>query len=196
MIEKMNLSNRRARFDYELLDTFEAGISLTGSEVKSLRNHQGSIAEAYARVKGGEVFLENMTIPIYNEASYNNHEPLRSRKLLLNKREIETIEAGLVDDEPIKQKWDTSGERPRNKFKLNERGLSVARQALRNYHEGKVEKLRPSGVASRGLYLKICLQNAIKRDLSPHLPSTASINFGATEVAANVVSKRCLAAAL
>ena len=95
MIGKMNLSNRRARFDYELLETFEAGISLTGSEVKSLRNHQGSIAEAYARVKGGEVFLENMTIPIYNEASYNNHEPLRSRKLLLNKREIETIEAGL-----------------------------------------------------------------------------------------------------
>ena len=95
MIEEMNLSNRRARFDYELLDTFEAGISLTGSEVKSLRSGQGSIAEAYARVKGHEVFLENMTIPTYNEASYNNHEPLRSRKLLLHKREIETITAGL-----------------------------------------------------------------------------------------------------
>ena len=92
---EMNLSNRRARFDYELLDTFEAGISLTGSEVKSLRSGQGSIAEAYARVKGHEVFLENMTIPTYNEASYNNHEPLRSRKLLLHKREIETITAGL-----------------------------------------------------------------------------------------------------
>ena len=91
----MELKNRRARFDYEILETFEAGISLTGSEVKSLRNGQGSIAEAYARVKGGEVFLENMTIPIYTEASYNNHEPLRSRKLLLNKREISTIAAGL-----------------------------------------------------------------------------------------------------
>lgn len=95
MIGTMTLSNRRARFDYELLDTFEAGISLTGSEVKSLRNGQGSIAESYARVKGHEVFLENMTIPTYNEASYNNHEPLRSRKLLLHKREIETITAGL-----------------------------------------------------------------------------------------------------
>jgi SsrA-binding protein len=89
------LTNRRAGFDYEILDTFEAGISLTGSEVKSLRQGGGSIAEAYARVKNGEVWLEGMNIVVYNEASYNNHDPLRSRKLLLNKREIEEISKGL-----------------------------------------------------------------------------------------------------
>lgn len=68
---------------------------LTGSEVKSLRAHQGSIAEAYARVKDGEVWLENMNIPTYKEASYNNHDPLRRRKLLLHRREIAEIARGL-----------------------------------------------------------------------------------------------------
>lgn len=89
------LTNRRAGFDYEILETFEAGISLTGSEVKSLRQGGGSIAEAYARIKGGEVWLEGMTIIVYNEASYNNHDPQRSRKLLLSKREIGEIAKGL-----------------------------------------------------------------------------------------------------
>ena len=91
----MELKNRRASFDYELLETFEAGLKLTGSEVKSLRNGQGSIAEAYARARGGEVWLEGANIPIYNEASYNNHEPTRARKLLLKKGEINEITKGL-----------------------------------------------------------------------------------------------------
>jgi SsrA-binding protein len=89
------LRNRRATFDYDLLERFEAGLQLRGSEVKSLRQGGGSLAEAYARVEGGEVYLEGMTIPAYTEASYNNHEPLRRRKLLLNRREIETIQRGL-----------------------------------------------------------------------------------------------------
>lgn len=89
------LRNRRATFDYELLERFEAGLQLRGSEVKSLRQGGGSLTEAYARVEGGEVYLEGMTIPAYTEASYNNHEPLRRRKLLLNRREIETIQRGL-----------------------------------------------------------------------------------------------------
>ena len=91
----MELKNRRAKFDYDLLETFEAGLELQGSEVKSLRNGQGSIAEAFATVRNGEVWLEAMNIPIYKEASYNNHEPLRSRKLLLKKAEIETITKGV-----------------------------------------------------------------------------------------------------
>ena len=70
-------------------------MELTGSEVKALRQGGGSIAEAFARVRGGEVFLEGMTIPVYTEASYNNHDPLRARKLLLNKREIAEIARGL-----------------------------------------------------------------------------------------------------
>ena len=89
------LKNRRAKFDYEILETFEAGIVLTGSEVKSLREGGGSIGESYARVRGGEVWLENMNILAYRQASYNNHEPLRSRKLLLNRREIAEIVKGL-----------------------------------------------------------------------------------------------------
>lgn len=89
------LKNRRASFDYELLETFEAGISLMGSEVKALRQGGGSLTEAFARVKGGEVWLEGLHIQPYQEASYNNHEPLRSRKLLLNKREIAEISKGL-----------------------------------------------------------------------------------------------------
>ena len=89
------LRNRRATHDYEILERFEAGMQLTGSEVKALRQEGGSIAEAFARVKGGEVFLEGMTIPVYTEASYNNHDPLRARKLLLKRREIEEIARGL-----------------------------------------------------------------------------------------------------
>lgn len=89
------LRNRRATHDYELVKTFEAGMELTGSEVKSLRQGGGSIAEAYARVVGGEVFVEGMNIPIYQEASYNNHQPTRRRRLLLNAHEIDEIARGL-----------------------------------------------------------------------------------------------------
>lgn len=89
------LQNRRASFDYEFLEMYEAGLELTGSEVKSLRQGGGSIAEAYARVRGREVFLDGMNIQPYKDASYNNHEPLRSRKLLLKRHEIEEIKRGL-----------------------------------------------------------------------------------------------------
>lgn len=89
------LQNRRASFDYELLETFEAGLVLTGSEVKSLREGGGSLSEAFARVRGGEVWLEGMHVQPYQQASYNNHDPLRSRKLLLKRREIRDITKGL-----------------------------------------------------------------------------------------------------
>jgi SsrA-binding protein len=89
------LQNRRARHDYEILETFEAGLVLRGSEVKSLRGAGGSIAEAYAKVEGGEVWLEGATIPSYPQASYNDHEPLRRRKLLLHAREIAELRRGL-----------------------------------------------------------------------------------------------------
>lgn len=89
------LRNRRAGFDYEILETFEAGMVLTGSEVKSLREGGASISEAFARIRDGEVVLEGMNIPVYKQASYNNHEPLRTRKLLLNRSEIKELKAGL-----------------------------------------------------------------------------------------------------
>ena len=89
------IQNRRASFDYELLERFEAGIALTGSEIKSLRKGGVTLGEAFARVRNGEVFLEGMHVPPYQEASYNNHEPVRSRKLLLKKSEIAEITKGL-----------------------------------------------------------------------------------------------------
>ncbi|HVD59594.1 MAG TPA: SsrA-binding protein SmpB [Gemmatimonadaceae bacterium] len=83
--------NRRARHDYHILDTWEAGIVLTGSEVKSLRNGKANITDAYGIVKEGEVQLLNLHISPYEQASYFNHEPTRTRKLLLHKREIKKM---------------------------------------------------------------------------------------------------------
>ena len=83
--------NRRARHDYLIEDTLEAGLALTGTEVKSLRQGRGSIAEAYAQDEGGELFLRNAHIPRYEPANRNNHEPRRPRKLLLHRRELNRL---------------------------------------------------------------------------------------------------------
>jgi SsrA-binding protein len=80
--------NRRARHDYSIIDSFEAGLVLTGSEVKSLREGKANLSDAYGIVRDGEIFLINLHISVYERASYNNHEPTRTRKLLLHKREI------------------------------------------------------------------------------------------------------------
>lgn len=83
--------NKRASFDYEILETFEAGLELRGSEVKTLRAGKGTIAEGYVRLKDGEAFLTGATIPEYPQASYNNHEPQRTRRLLLKKTELKRL---------------------------------------------------------------------------------------------------------
>jgi SsrA-binding protein len=83
--------NPKATHDYHILDTLESGIVLTGTEVKSLRNGKASIKEAYARVRNGEVFLEGMNITQYEQGNRYNHDPVRSRKLLLHRREIERL---------------------------------------------------------------------------------------------------------
>ena len=80
---KVVADNRRARFDYEILDTYEAGIELKGTEVKSLRSGKANLGESYASVKDGELYLVNAYIPEYREANRFNHEPRRPRKLLL-----------------------------------------------------------------------------------------------------------------
>jgi SsrA-binding protein len=85
---KMVAENRRARREYTLEETFEAGIALVGSEVKSLRQHSANIAESYAYEDGGEFWLANAHIPEYAAANRMNHEPRRIRKLLLKKREM------------------------------------------------------------------------------------------------------------
>jgi SsrA-binding protein len=86
--KKIVAENRRARFEYFIEDVYEAGIMLTGTEVKSLRFGQGSIAESYAEVKGGEVWLVNSNVPEFSHGNRYNHTPKRPRKLLLHEREI------------------------------------------------------------------------------------------------------------
>jgi SsrA-binding protein len=89
--KKVVAENRRARFDYAIEETYEAGIALTGTEVKSLRFGEGSIAESYAEVKDGEVWLVNSNVPEFSHGNRFNHEPKRPRKLLLHDREIQKL---------------------------------------------------------------------------------------------------------
>lgn len=83
--------NRRARFEYEIGDTFEAGLVLTGTEVKSLRAGRANIEDAYGSHKNGEIWLWNMFIPEYAQGNRNNHEPTRGRKLLLHARQVRKL---------------------------------------------------------------------------------------------------------
>jgi SsrA-binding protein len=94
--KKVVAENRRARFDYAIEDTYEAGIALTGTEVKSLRFGEGSIAESYAEVQGEEVWLVNANIPEFSHGNRFNHEPKRPRKLLLHQREIEKLHGAVA----------------------------------------------------------------------------------------------------
>lgn len=88
--------NRRARFDFAIDTVYEAGIALTGTEVKALRFGEGSIAESYAEVKGGEVWLVNSNIPEFSHGNRHNHEPKRPRKLLLHEREINKMHGAVM----------------------------------------------------------------------------------------------------
>ena len=89
--QKVVAENRRAKFDYSIEEKFEAGIALQGTEVKALRAGEASIAESYAEVKGGEVFLINANIPEFSHGNRHNHEPRRPLKLLLTTREIDKL---------------------------------------------------------------------------------------------------------
>jgi SsrA-binding protein len=89
---KIVAANRKARHDYEILDTVEAGMVLTGSEVKSLRNGGAQLVDSFGEIRGGEMFLVGANIAQYMYASYLNHEPRRARKLLLHRREIHKLD--------------------------------------------------------------------------------------------------------
>jgi SsrA-binding protein len=92
---KIVADNRKARFNYEIGEVFEAGIALTGTEVKSLRQGRATIAESYADARAGEIWLINANIPEYLQASRFNHAPKRARKLLLHKRQISKLESAV-----------------------------------------------------------------------------------------------------
>lgn len=118
---KVVADNRKARFNFQIGETFEAGIQLAGTEVKSLRLSRATIAESYVSPERGEIWLINANIPVYVQASRFNHEPKRARKLLLNKREIGKL-MGAVEREgmtivPLK-------------LYFNERGMAKVEIAL------------------------------------------------------------------
>jgi SsrA-binding protein len=112
---KMVAQNRKARHDFHVEDTFEAGLVLTGTEVKSLRAGRASLVDGFAEVKDDELWLQGVHIPQYTEGTWTNHEPRRARKLLLHRREIERIES-----------------------RVNERGLTVVPLAL-YFKDGKAK---------------------------------------------------------
>lgn len=92
MSNNINIKNKRASFEYEFLEKFTAGIQLTGTEIKSIRAGKASIVEGYCFMKNGELFIKNMYIAEYEQGSYNNHNPKRDRKLLLNRTELNKLE--------------------------------------------------------------------------------------------------------
>ncbi|MBC5799788.1 MAG: SsrA-binding protein SmpB [Candidatus Eremiobacteraeota bacterium] len=94
------IDNRRARFEYEFLERMEAGIVLTGTEIKSIRTGKISIAEAYARIRDGELWLLSMHVPPYKEGSFSNVEPNRPRKLLLHRKDIDRL-AGRISEKGL-----------------------------------------------------------------------------------------------
>ena len=98
--QKIICLNRKASFSYFFYDILEAGLSLKGSEVKSLREGKASISDSYAIDKNGEIFLINSHIPLYKQSSYNNHNPKDERKLLLNKKEINKL-IGKINQEGL-----------------------------------------------------------------------------------------------
>ena len=95
--EKLIADNRKARHDYLLFDTFEAGIALLGTEVKAIREGRVNLRDSYGRVEQGEVFLYNMHISSYSHRGYADHEPVRRRKLLLHKREIRKLIGKVIE---------------------------------------------------------------------------------------------------
>lgn len=125
--QHINIKNRRASFEYHLLEKFVAGIMLTGSEIKSIRNGKVSLQEAYCDFISDELYVLQMNISRYDQASYNNHDPIRNRKLLLNKKELKKL----------KKKLDEKGLTiiPIRMF-INNRGLAKIEIAL-----GKGKKL-------------------------------------------------------
>jgi len=90
---KINIQNKKAGFEFEIVDRYEAGIVLRGSEIKVIRNGGGSISEAFCIMRDGELFIKNMNIPEYSHGGYSNHKPDSLRKLLLTKRELSRIDS-------------------------------------------------------------------------------------------------------
>lgn len=94
---KINIENRRAKFDYQFLESFTAGLVLKGTEIKSLREGKANLSDSYCYFKNNELYIKNLHISEYSEASFYNHEPLRERKLLLNRIELNKLQKKVKD---------------------------------------------------------------------------------------------------
>lgn len=90
--QQVNIKNKRASFDYEYVDTFTAGIVLTGTEIKSIRAGKASLVDTFCYINNGEMWVKNMYVALYDQGSYNNHVERRERKLLLNRKEIRNLQ--------------------------------------------------------------------------------------------------------
>ncbi|MBO0930770.1 SsrA-binding protein SmpB [Fibrella aquatilis] len=97
IVKQVDIRNRRASFEYSFVDTFTAGLVLTGTEIKSIRQGKVNLQDAYCLFLGTELFIRQMSISTYTEGTYNNHDPLRDRKLLLTKRELRRLIENLKD---------------------------------------------------------------------------------------------------
>jgi len=95
--DKTVATNRKARHDYTLIEVLECGIQITGTEVKSLRLGQASLVDCYARLRGGELWLEGMHIPPYEQGDKRTHEPMRPRKLLVHRRQLAQLERSITE---------------------------------------------------------------------------------------------------
>lgn len=139
---KVIATNRKANFEYEILNRYEAGIVITGTEVKSIRDGKVNIQESYGRIVNDEVWVINSHINEYKYGNINNHEPLRNRKLLLNKREIRKI-----------------------KQQLQEKGLTLV--PLKVYFKGSLVKVEIGIAKGKKLYDK--RESVKKRDIERNL---------------------------
>ena len=97
MNNSVNINNKKAKYDYSLLDKYTCGIVLTGNEIKSIRNSKASLNNAYCEFEGDELFVVNMHIDLYENSSETNYDPKRRRKLLLNRQELKKIEKQVID---------------------------------------------------------------------------------------------------
>ena len=97
MNSSVNINNKKAKYDYSLLDKYTCGIVLTGNEIKSIRNSKASLNNAYCEFEGDELFVVNMHIDLYENSSEMNYDPKRRRKLLLNRQELKKIEKQVID---------------------------------------------------------------------------------------------------
>ena len=97
MNSSVNMNNKKAKYDYSLLDKYTCGIVLTGNEIKSIRNSKASLNNAYCEFEGDELFVVNMHIDLYENSSETNYDPKRRRKLLLNRQELKKIEKQVID---------------------------------------------------------------------------------------------------